>query len=245
MNSSEHEQPNDESKHLQSLEGGSEMNVDASNLRGLSPDDDKNEDDDDSKGDPEETGTPGDPSDPRGKPPVLKAGKRGGSPNVHFQTQRPAKAISKADDDSYSASLAKKREDEEEKEDKRKREECARAEQARQDEASERENQSQRTLADYAKQYLSTDQKDCVVASNVDSAIGTSTTDITASGGLISPSNAEGESPSSSSSHEKPIETSSTGRITGGGRFSRPPDFSNREPEPIKRNPSKVAVRKF
>lgn len=32
-----------------------------------------------------------------------------------------------------------------------------------------------------------------------------------------------------------PIETSSTGRITGGGRFSRPPDLSNREPEPERR----------
>jgi len=243
MNSSEHEQPNDEAKDLQSLEGVDEMSVDTSTSRGLSADDDKNKDNKDDEGDPEESGEPGDSSGPRGKPPVLKAGKRGGSPNVCFQTQRPAKTIIKPDDDGYSASLAKKRNEEEEEEDKRKREECARAEQARQDEANERENQSRRILADYAKQDLIADQKDYVVTSNADSAIGTSTTDITAGGGLISPSNTEGKSPNSSSSDEKPIETSSTGRITGGGRFGRPPDLSKRDPAPEKRPPIKAFIR--
>lgn len=52
-----------------------------------------------------------------------------------------------------------------------------------------------------------------------------------------------GEAKAAQPSKDAPIETSSTGRITGGGRFSRPPDLSNREPEP-ERRPIKAFIRR-
>ncbi len=53
----------------------------------------------------------------------------------------------------------------------------------------------------------------------------------------------ENQSQNNNDSKAAPIETSSTGRITGGGRFSRPPDLSNREQEPINRAPTKTLRR--
>lgn len=221
---------NFESEDFQSHKEFVETDADSGTDSSLVSDDDKDK---------------GDPGGPSGSEPVLR------------MSHAPAREKNKVSNDDHNSDLERKKKEKEEKE----QEERTRAEEKRRKDEEEAKKLRDLTAAEDEKakkdredwerhEARSTQnkqdedvRKDQVCVENP--SLKAEGQEDRASGVLENGEDppAENQSQNNNVSKAAPIETSSTGRTTGGGRFSRAPDLSNREQEPINRPPTKALRR--